>query len=325
MTPQENRISVIDPIGPAIETVKVILFKPFDMGKWFVIGFCAWLAYLGGGGGFNFNFNPGTGGRQQGQQDFYQVKEYFLNNLSWIIPVAALIIILSIIIGIVLLWLRSRGRFMFLHCVAQNKAEVVNPWHKYKEQGNSLFLFRFVLGIISFVVFMLIFGMAALLFIMFGRGAAPFPAILFAIIFIILIAFPVGIFFGVISKFTKDFVVPIMYLHGFSCVDGWREFLRLASANRGRLALYILFQIVIAMAIGSIVFAAACVTCCCAACIFAIPYIGTVAMLPVLVFKRAYSLCYLRQYGAQYDTFRPEQSPPQPTQPQIQPGGDIEI
>ena len=323
MTPQENRISVIDPIGLAIETVKVILFKPFDMGKWFVIGFCAWLAYLGSGGGPSFN--PGMGGRQRGQQDFYQVKEYFLNNLSWIIPVAVLIIILSIIIGLVLLWLRSRGRFMFLHCVAQNKAEVVNPWHKYKEQGNSLFLFRFVLGIISFVVFMLIFGMAALLFIMFGRGAAPFPAILFAIIFIILIAFPVGIFFGVISKFTKDFVVPIMYLHGFSCVDSWREFLRLASANRGRLALYILFQIVIAMAIGSIIFAAICVTCCCAACIFAIPYIGTVAMLPVFVFKRAYSLCYLRQYGEEYDVFRPEQSPQEPTQPQIQPGGDIEI
>jgi len=29
-------------------------------------------------------------------------------------------------------------------------------------------------------------------------------------------------------------------------------------------------------------------------------------MLPVLVFKRAYSLLYLGQYGPEFDVFRPE-------------------
>ena len=48
---QLNRVSVIDPVTPAIDRVKLILFRPFDLGKWFVIGFCAWLAYLGTGGG----------------------------------------------------------------------------------------------------------------------------------------------------------------------------------------------------------------------------------------------------------------------------------
>ena len=48
---QSNNVSVIDPIGPAIERVKVMLFRPFDFGRWFIIGFCAWLAYLGNGGG----------------------------------------------------------------------------------------------------------------------------------------------------------------------------------------------------------------------------------------------------------------------------------
>jgi hypothetical protein len=52
MTPEQpNKVSVIDPISPAIQRVKDILFKPFNLGKWFVIGFCAWLAYLGSGGG----------------------------------------------------------------------------------------------------------------------------------------------------------------------------------------------------------------------------------------------------------------------------------
>jgi len=35
-----------------------------------------------------------------------------------------------------------------------------------------------------------------------------------------------------------------------------------------------------------------------------IPFLGTVLLLPVHVFKRSYSLYYLAQYGEEYDTFR---------------------
>ena len=66
MNAHEIHVSVIDPIGPAFEKVKTILFRPFDLGKWFIIGFCAWLARLGEGG-FHFNFNlPFRGSRHHG-------------------------------------------------------------------------------------------------------------------------------------------------------------------------------------------------------------------------------------------------------------------
>jgi hypothetical protein len=35
-----------------------------------------------------------------------------------------------------------------------------------------------------------------------------------------------------------------------------------------------------------------------------IPFLGTVLLLPVHVFRRAYSLHYLAQYGEEYDVFR---------------------
>jgi hypothetical protein len=35
----------------------------------------------------------------------------------------------------------------------------------------------------------------------------------------------------------------------------------------------------------------------------AIPYLGTVLYLPVLIFHRAYSLYYLAQFGPEYDLF----------------------
>jgi len=310
MTPEQlPRISVIDPISPTFQRVNTILFKPFDIGKWFVIGFCAWLAYLGSGGGPSFNFGRGFG--QQGSrpaQALDQAKEFIADNLYWLIPSVIAIAVLIIAIGVLITWFSSRGRFMFLHCVAQNKAEIKVPWRKYRPQGNSLFLFRIVVGIISFAFFALLISVIVFIAIIAARTHTHIgaPAILALILFSLLIIVPVAIAFALFWKFTMDFVVPIMYLRASTCTAAWREFWTLLKSNKGRFTLYILFQIVIAIAVSTIVFAAMCITCCCAACILAIPYIGTVLMLPLLVFKRSYSLCYFRQYGPGFDVFTPE-------------------
>ena len=50
-------ISVTAPLEQALRRAKLITFQPFDVSKWFALGFTAWLATLGEGGmGFNFNF-----------------------------------------------------------------------------------------------------------------------------------------------------------------------------------------------------------------------------------------------------------------------------
>ena len=119
-----------------------------------------------------------------------------------------------------------------------------------------------------------------------------------------------AIVFAIIKKFTADFVVPIMFLRGGKCRAAWKEFYGLLATHPGQFALYILFQIVLAMAIGVIVFGAIIITCCIACCLMALPYLGTVLLLPVLIFKRAYPLYYLAQYGPQYDVFPPPPAPP---------------
>ncbi len=328
MTPQESKISVIDPISPAIEGVKTILFQPFVLRRWFIIGFCAWLAFLGsgggGGGGPNFNF---PGGQQrhepQIQEALQHAKEVVVNNLYWILPVVIIVALLIIGLLVLFTWLSSRGRFMFLHCVALNKAEVKVPWHKYRHQGNSLFLFRIVVGIISLAFFALfIGGIVFVAIIAVGAHAQIGALAIVAIILVsLLILVPVAIAFALLWKFTNDFVVPIMYLRASTCTVAWREFLTILSINKLRFLLYLLFQIVIAIAIGVIGAAVACLfsclfllfTCGIACCLMALPpfsiaygYIITVLLLPLSVFKRSYSLLYLRQYGVNYDVFEPE-------------------
>jgi hypothetical protein len=305
-TEQLTRVSVIDPLSPAFERVKIILFKPFDLGRWFIIGFCAWLAYLGTGGG-----GGGGGGNKaewRSGEDIHHVaqeaKEFFLDNMSWIIPVGIIVMLVIIILWILFTWLSSRGRFMFLHCVAENKAEVKIPWTKFREHANSLFLFRIVMGLVAFAIFGLPFLIVA--FSLVAMLAKPtFVLAVLGVIAAVLVFILLGIVFWLIHRFTMDFVVPIMFLRTKSCTAAWREFLDLLSMNKARFVLYALFRIVIAIAIGFIIFLGFCigVCCCCASVLLLIPYIGTVILLPVYVFERSYSLYYIRQYGPQFDVF----------------------
>jgi hypothetical protein len=316
-----SEISVIDPIGEAVDRVKLILFQPFDIGKWFIIGFCAWLAMLGQGGG-----GGGGGGGPHGgsgpTESVAHLKGVIIEHLPLIITIAIPVLIIVIAIGIVFLWLSSRGKFMFLHCVAENKAEVKLPWHKFRQQGNSLFLFRLVVGLISFISVILLIGIMIIPIVLLTRSAAyAAPPMIAAIVLLALVLISVLIVFALIFKFTDDFVVPVMYLRGSMCTDAWSEFWSMLKINKARFTLYILFQIVIAMAIIVIILALALVTCCCACCLMVIPYIGTVLLLPILVFERSYSLCYLAQYGREYNVFVPTEPageqvslPPEPVQ-----------
>ncbi len=308
-----DRVSIIDPISPAIERAKIMLFKPFDLKRWFVIGFCAWLAYLGsggggGGGGSNINI-PGKShdnGAQIGEA-IGEAKEFIVENIHWIIPVVVVAVAVGIALWLVITWLNSKGRFMFLHCVAQNKAEVKNPWHKFKKHAYSLFLFRIVLAVISFViVFLPILGIVFLVIMLVSGAGLAFLSIP-GIVILGLLTFVVSTVLFLVKKFTLDFVVPVMFLGTENCVAAWRQFMTILSANKLRFALYLLFQIVIAMAIGTIFAIGFCVGCCmcCASILLLVPYIGTVILLPLLVFDRSYSLYYLQQFGPDFDVFGP--------------------
>ena len=306
-------VSVIDPISPAIERVKTVLFRPFDLGKWFVIGWCAFLAQLGKGGG------GGGGARVQHRSstaEFRQAMESARNfidaNLEWLIPLGIFLFVFFVILSFFIVWVSCRGRFAFLYCVAQNKAEFWHPWRQFREHGNSLFVFRIVLGIISFITIAGILVAGVVLFIAY-RATLGFNVFsIMGIVLWSLLFLSAAIVFGLIGKFTVDFVVPIMYSRTASCVEAWRVLLDVMGFNKARFVLYVLFQVAIGMVIAALVLGAACVTCCCACCLFAIPYIGAVVLLPVHVFTRSYSLYYLSQFGAEFNVIAAEPVTPAP-------------
>ncbi|MBN1557370.1 MAG: DUF4339 domain-containing protein, partial [Lentisphaerae bacterium] len=63
-------VSCVAAVGPAWQGMKSILFRPFEIGKWFALGFAAWLASLGqGGGSGGGNLNPARPGEQKPKLD----------------------------------------------------------------------------------------------------------------------------------------------------------------------------------------------------------------------------------------------------------------
>lgn len=56
-------ISFSRPLDQAFSWTRTVLFDPFRIERWFVLGFAAFLYLLGrGGGGFNCNLPSGPGG-----------------------------------------------------------------------------------------------------------------------------------------------------------------------------------------------------------------------------------------------------------------------
>lgn len=293
-------VSVIDPIGPSITWVKQVLFRPFDLERWFVIGFCAWLATLGSKGGGGGGGNSSGGRLQEAQQHLPQAETWIMANLWWLIPTGLGLFLLGLIVYLVLLWLRCRGRFMFLHCVRHCVAEVRRPWTLYRHLAHSLLLFRLVLGLLNFVAIAL--PTTILVLTLWPLSAITPAAMLIPLALFVPTLILILLLFGAVGKLTQDFVIPLMVLRQTTCRLAWNELLNLIGRYKGQFLLYLLFQFVIQAIIGMGMFTLFCL-CCFLCCLYAIPYLGTVLFLPIPVFNRAYPLFFLRQFGPTYDVF----------------------
>jgi hypothetical protein len=306
--------SVGEAISKSFHRTVRMLFKPFDAGKWFVLGFCAWLAYLGERGGFNFNFNGGFPNQGQGGggagPDFSGVKPWIIEHLVLLAVIGGACFIAVMVLSLLMAWLKARGQFMFLDGVARNRGAVVEPWHRFRHLGNSLFWFNLVLGLVSLFGFFLIAGLALLVAWAdiqarhFGVGAV------LAIVAAVVLFLPWLFVIVLIHAVLRDFVVPIMYLRNVRTLDGWRIFGR--EVLHGHVLEFVVFYLVkygLGILMMVIPLAACCLTCCLTCCISCIPYLGTVLMLPLLVFMRCYSLYFLEQAGPEWRIFAEEPGP----------------
>lgn len=334
-------VSVISAASSAWDRMVRVLFQPFDFVKWLILGFCAFLAFLfeGGGGGsgggdFSGRSSPGGRGGGLGNRQFAdlqrnpvaEAREALASGEQWIqanvpltVVIAAgviLLVLLLVALTVLVLWLNSRGKFMFLDGIVHNRGAVIEPWRRFKSLANSLFWFRLVFGVLSaFISGVILLGAAAIAWPdivawTFASNAVTALAlgIPLSVLWVLL--------YWAIYFLLKDFIVPVMYLRDVRVMAAWRIFGR--EVLRGHfwaLVRFYLLAILIAIVAWVAMFILMCATLCIFACLVALPYIGSMVLLPYFVFNQAYGLAFLEQLGDGWRFYPPEEGGP--------PAGDV--
>ena len=285
-----SRIEIFKPFGEAFELMKKILFQPFDLKKWLVIGFAAWLASLGAGGGGNFNIpdNKGDGAHKLSETIGQIPQPILITGISILVCVILLLIILFA-------WLRARGRFILVDCVVRNRAAIAEPWKEFRAQGNSFFLFSLLIAL-AVILAIAVAGLVLIVPFMPWHGQAE-PGVGFWV-GISLTAF-ISVCLIFVWTLVTQLMVPIMYRQRCRARLAFAKAVGLVSAHPGPILLYVLFFLLLGVAAVMTSCAVTCATCC----IAAIPYIGTVILLPIPVTLGAFSLLFLRQFGPEYDVW----------------------
>lgn len=293
--------------------MKVLLFRPFDAGKWLTLAFCAWVASFlegsGGGGG------PRNGLEWSGPMDLRGAMEalrhlwgkaaeawhWVLGNLG-----ATLVVFLGIPLLVALLlaivWVSSRFKLIYLDNLVQGRAQVAEPWRRLGRLGDSLWLFQVGFGVAVFAIGAALFGlMLALGVISFAAESKGVPITGLVVGGMLGLVFAVAVVYA--SLFLNSFVIPIMYRHNLTAMAAWRAFLPQLSAHPGSFFLYGLFVLLLFVGAGSAICAVGVLACCIPFLILAIPYVGTVVLLPLLVAYRYLSLEFLAQFDPGLNVF----------------------
>ena len=306
-------LSVTEPVVTAVQQTRHILFQPFKLPKWLKLGFCAFLAGMGqasGTGGLTGS-DPdfGTPDPDSGPVDLDGVGAWIQANLALFIAVTILVVGLLIALGLVSTWLGSRGRFMLLDGVIRNQGAIAEPWREYRREGNSLFRFRFYLGLLCLGLIAMILALGLLVAWPDLESNQLSGAGLLAIVIGLLLLLVLMVGYSVISLVLHDFVVPIMFLRRIPVHTAWREFrLSFWQDNQGAVVLFFLMRFVLNIAVGILAVVVILLSCL----IALVPYVGSVLLLPLTVFQVAYPLAFIQQFGPQWQVFatETETSPP---------------
>ncbi len=303
-----------NPVGWAWKRMVDILFRPFNIEKWFVMGFAAFIAgsNLGGGGGNgggnSFSSDDFTSSAESSSSGDWSFPDFWAEYAPVVIPAVVIIILILFALFLLFAWLKARGTFIFLDNVVQNQAAIVEPWKKYRKQGNSLFWWNLAVGFIAVAILLMLAVACALMVWPMFTNQTNIPMGIIGIVFGITALLMYGLFFGYLGMFVHDFVAPVMMKHDLRIREAWGMFGPLLKENWGKFLLYGLVRYLVLIGVNMAYFAICLLTCCCFLLLTVIPYLGTVLLLPAHVFIRLLGPEFLQQFGDDFtlETDTPE-------------------
>jgi hypothetical protein len=290
-------VSYTIPLKRAWARARHILFQPFRLDVWATLGFSAFLSeYLGGdmGGGGNFQSH----GKGPVGHVIHGAWRFLHGPLQ--LGLVAILIFLAFVVGVLLLWVSCRGKFIFLDNVAHHRTTIAEPWRRFKRQGDSLFVWY--LGfwfLVIAAVILLSLPFLGTLALVWSESDFRLPA-LGALLVLGLVLLPVILAMIYVRILLHHFVVPLMHRYDLTATAAWGRFLPLLRREAGHFIAYGIFLMALWFAVMIACMTAGIATCCVGFVVLALPYVSSVVLLPVLVTFRAIGPEFLAQFGPEF-------------------------
>lgn len=281
---------------------------PFRLRNWLVLGFLAFLDQCGRSGwNSGAPWGGGRGGWRRGElpsgRGLADVVAAGERAYAWLGDHLALVVAGSLlgllVVGALMalvLWINSRGTFMYLDGVARGRAEVARPWREHASAADSYFTWRFGLAVAAFLVVAMALVLSGLIVMTLVRNRPDWWAggavalALSPILLVLLVTLPLLVLAGVA---LRDFVAPLQLAGSMACGRAVGVLERLVVAHTGAFVVYLLLKIVLYVVTGAVVLLAGCLTCC----IGFLPIVCQTVLQPLFFFERAWPLFLLRQMG----------------------------
>jgi hypothetical protein len=253
--------------------------------------------------GVGFNFPSPFGNFQSHRTTPEAISPHLEQWKPWLVAAVVVGGLLFFALVIALTWLKARGNFIFTDCVVRNQAAIVEPWREYRKEGNRYFLFQLAVMLsVLLLAGLMLAGFIGLGWLKQGVGETGSIILIGFLVFLCVFWVSIVIFVSI----ATHFMVPVMYRRRCRAVEAFRDVTLLIWRHLGSFFLLCLFGMVLILAVLMIGAIVTCATCCLAA----LPYVGTVILLPLFVCLRAFGLAFLRQFGPNYDvwaSFMPEE------------------
>ncbi|MEM6885125.1 MAG: hypothetical protein AAF571_08835 [Verrucomicrobiota bacterium] len=318
--------AVLIPIEQAWKQMLRVLFEPFHIQKWFIIGFSCFLAklveYLSNvhsaissvipenetstfsslshsAEGFVGLFSISSLLGQSGDQNFLNWLESLSHSMgSFNVDALIVVLVLGILAAITLFllaitWLDCRGVFMFIDNIALDRGDIIESWKKYASQAWQLFWFYLILLIAVIAVIVVGGYTIKTLGVTFDREN-PITLLLLGLAFL-----GFSLLTALLLFLFKASVIPRMFAGPYGLLPALLDSLQLLAKYPLEWILFTMVHFALWLASYFIIIFC-CITSCCMA---YLPYIHFVVFLPLYLFLMSYNLTFIRQFGTGWDVF----------------------
>ncbi|MBP5510769.1 MAG: DUF4339 domain-containing protein [Kiritimatiellae bacterium] len=298
----------------AFRRMRDVLFVSCRFTRWLGIAFCTWLC------GFNFSLrlpNPAksdlgigsvahSGGQspdavfKELQQMFNTAYDTAMQHLHTRTGLIVLFCILCffLVFTLISFFLRCRGEFMFLHRWYHPDESIQTVWRNSRYAAHHLFRWEVGFYFLSLIVLglTLVYGYRNILQPYLANGKAwdvkfVIPFIWFASFLSVEL-----LTYAAVRSVIREFIVPVMYWQGCPANAAWRSFFSLCWQRPFRLLGYYLLMYVLFLVWFFVYLLAIVGSLFIGGILLALPYVGTVLLLPATFFFRGYSLAFIHQW-----------------------------